>query len=227
MQHVSNIQSTGPCTRKPDGPVKFWTPSNPTDQPIWLISTPHQHLITQFSQAGCPYRCPTNSVKALKATNDESYNKGFQSDKTVQHSGYTSIAEEQIKPWGHIHSARKMNSRNGNTPANFIHCLNLHGTWPLHLLTKRDVVNRFYWSTNLSTHLQPGRYRRIQPAKQHLLVCVHRRSHSFQWVGHRPTLPGPLPACIKQTFPVTTSAPDSLQSSNQSFLTHTLTCTIF
>ena len=28
---------------------------------------PHQHLITQFLQAGCSSRCPTNSVKALQA----------------------------------------------------------------------------------------------------------------------------------------------------------------
>jgi len=28
---------------------------------------PHQHVITQFLQAGCPSYCPTNSVKALKA----------------------------------------------------------------------------------------------------------------------------------------------------------------
>jgi len=27
---------------------------------------PHQHLITQFLQAGCSSWCPTNSVKALK-----------------------------------------------------------------------------------------------------------------------------------------------------------------
>jgi len=32
---------------------------------------PHQHPTTQFLQAGCPSCRPTNSVKALKAQNDD------------------------------------------------------------------------------------------------------------------------------------------------------------
>ena len=41
---------------------------------------PHQHLITQFLHAGCSSRCPSNSVKALKAaarTHTHPFNSPF------------------------------------------------------------------------------------------------------------------------------------------------------
>ena len=38
-----------------------------------LDCSPHQHLITQFSQAGCSSLHPTNSVKALKAVIHQKY----------------------------------------------------------------------------------------------------------------------------------------------------------
>ena len=50
----------------------FWdavAPAGPYENNLHLDADryPHQHLITQFLQAGCSSWCPTNSFKALKA----------------------------------------------------------------------------------------------------------------------------------------------------------------
>ena len=60
------------CTKKEI--MRFWdavASAGPYADNLHLAPDrwPHQHLITQFLQAGCPSCRPSNSVKALKAEN--------------------------------------------------------------------------------------------------------------------------------------------------------------
>jgi len=70
--------------------------------PDWL---PHQHLITQFLQAGCSSWRPTNSVKALKAPGNNSKRKMFfitlaTSSDSVMHWSVVCLSVSQSVPLG-------------------------------------------------------------------------------------------------------------------------------